>query len=51
MAKDPSMTKLEVRQGININKHICLPGEYQVNLPSGIINTFHNTQFIGSNTE
>ena len=53
MTEDPTMNKLEARQGIDINEFIRPPDteEHQVNLPSRIINTLHNTQFTGSSTE
>jgi len=53
MVEDPTMDKLEVHQGININEPIRPPDtrEHQVNLPSGTINTLHNTQFMGSSSE
>ena len=54
MVEDSIVAKLEVHQGIDINEPICPPdtdtGEHQVNFPSGIINTLHNTQFMRSNT-
>ena len=50
MVEDSIVAKLEVHQGIDINEPICPPdtdtGEHQVNFPSGIINTLHNTQFM-----
>ena len=45
MVEDPTMAKLEARQGIDINEPTHPPdmGEHQVNLPSRIINTLHNS--------
>ena len=53
MVEDPTMAKLEVCCGIDINEpiHSSDTQEHQVNLPSEIINTLHNTQLSGSNTE
>jgi len=53
MVKEPTMAKLEARQGIDINEPIGPSDtrEHQVNLPSGIISILHNTQFVGSSTK
>ena len=53
MVEDLTMAKLEAHEGININEPIrpSDTGEHKKNLPSAIINTLHNTQFMGSNIE
>jgi len=53
MVEDPTMTKLEACQDIDINEpiHQVDTGEHQVNLPNMIMNTLHNTQFTRSSIE
>jgi len=53
MVEDPTMAKLEVCQGVDI-KELIRPlhtREHQVNLPIRIINSLHNTQLMGPDTE